>query len=328
MKLTFYNKNLQKKEVVFTWLSLFWQSKYNDVGTFTAEFQKDLDLWGKIQVLDFVVYNKVPNDIMVVWAIEVKNNKVVISGRSALSLLDNRVSVERIRNQNAEAAMRGIISDMREWGGISLGELKNIPEKFTAQISGDSVLNYLITISQYCDIGIRLLKSGASLLFDCYKPPLNGSVKYSAKFGNMNDEQYAENELNYRNVAYVHGQGEGESRVIVEVGDTEAVGSARREMYIDARDIQQEEEETFEEYKERLKERGLEKLAEQYKVVNTSFSLTDTENINLGDLVTLTPTYLNMAYQARVVEMIIKSQNNQTKRTISIGTLMPIRRSI
>lgn len=325
MKLTFYDKDLNKKEVVFSWLSLLWQTKYNDVGIFTAEFQKGLELWGKIQPLDFVTYDEAPNDIMVVWAIEVKDNKFVVSGRSALSLLENRVSVETVKDVNAEAAMRHLIADMANWEGVILGESKDLPEMFDAQKSNDTILGYLRAISQYCDIGIRLIKKGDSLLFECYKPLLNDTVKYSSKYNNMNNEVYFENEFEYRNVAYVHGQGEGANRILVVVGETDKVGHQRREMYVDAQDIQKEETETIDQYKARLRKRGLEKLSEQIRVVNTTFLLTDT-SVKVGDVVVLTPSFFNVTYQARIVEMTIKSQNNLTQTTIGIGTPVPIRR--
>ena len=61
---------------------------------------------------------------------------------------------------------------------------------------------------------------------------------------------------------FVQGAGEGDERATVWVGDVNATGSDRREMYVDARDVQPEDGETStsQSYLEKLADRGGEKL--------------------------------------------------------------------
>jgi hypothetical protein len=141
----------------------------------------------------------------------------------------------------------------------------------------------------------------------------------------MGDERYSESEKDYKNVAVVAGALIDGERVTVVAGDTAAVGVSRREMYVDARDIQPEEGETREEYEARLIRRGEKKLSERIKIVNTNFSILK-EDVSLGDLVLLTPTYKDETLQARVTSITYKSQNNTMQKIIGIGQPIPVNR--
>lgn len=66
------------------------------------------------------------------------------------------------------------------------------------------------------------------------RPP----VIISPEFGAVRNMSLTDSRLNYRNVAYVGGQGEGVDRRIVEVG--EADGLDRLEIFVDARDISEQ----------------------------------------------------------------------------------------
>ncbi|MEK5176280.1 siphovirus ReqiPepy6 Gp37-like family protein [Heyndrickxia sp. FSL W8-0496] len=65
-------------------------------------------------------------------------------------------------------------------------------------------------------------------------------VIFSPQFESLQSLHYTESELNYKNSAYVAGQGEGVERRIVEVG--KEVGLSRHEIFIDARDIPETED--------------------------------------------------------------------------------------
>lgn len=63
-------------------------------------------------------------------------------------------------------------------------------------------------------------------------------VIFSPKFDSLKELSYVESELNFKNIAYVAGQGEGEERRVVEVGG--ATGLDRHEIFVDARDVSEE----------------------------------------------------------------------------------------
>lgn len=101
----------------------------------------------------------------------------------------------------------------------------------------------------------------------------NVPIVFSQSYSNIERTTYEVDKSDYINVAYVAGEGEGEQRQVEKVLESgfeenamENVGFSRREMYVDARDLQKENNDgetiTEEEYKQLLQQRGLEDLSE------------------------------------------------------------------
>ena len=72
----------------------------------------------------------------------------------------------------------------------------------------------------------------------------NDPVIFDTELNNVENIVYEIDATKAKTVAVVAGEDSGENRKIVEVGDTDAVGLDRNELYVDARDLQMEEEET------------------------------------------------------------------------------------
>jgi hypothetical protein len=89
----------------------------------------------------------------------------------------------------------------------------------------------------------------------------NSPVFFSPEFGNISSQRMTESEMNYRNVGYVGGQGEGADREIIVIGEAE--GFDRIETFIDARDVDVDSDEGNN--GESLVERGSRKLSEMGK---------------------------------------------------------------
>lgn len=69
---------------------------------------------------------------------------------------------------------------------------------------------------------------------------INPPVIFSPQFESLKSLHYTESEMNYKNIAYVAGQGEGVDRRVIELGiDT---GLNRHEVFIDARDVSEEDD--------------------------------------------------------------------------------------
>ena len=327
MKLIFYDENLKRKEMLFSWTSLLWRSQYNDIGSFLVEVPENNNLLGKIKEMDFVTFDEDPDTVMMVWGIEIRQGKFIISGCMASYLLSKRVSTEEISNENAEKALRRIVENMTPWNNVVIGELANIEDKYEAQTSDDSVLNYCMDVCQACDMGFRLRKSGEKLLFELYKPPLNRAVRFAENLGNMGNETYQESEKEFYNVAVVAGAlDDNNVRITATAGDVESTGASRREMYVDARDIQPEEGETSEHYTNRLIQRGKKKLAEQIRVDNSGFVLSSTD-VKLGDKVKIKSSYAETAEEKRITSITYKSSRNEMTRTAEVGQSLFSRRS-
>ncbi|NJP37931.1 Gp37-like protein [Alkalicoccus luteus] len=89
-------------------------------------------------------------------------------------------------------------------------------------------------------------------------------VFFSPDFHTVQSQSFVESDTDYKNVAYVGGQGEGVDRLIIEIGEAE--GWDRYETFVDARDVGGEDEDgeelTEEEERELLTTRGKRRLEE------------------------------------------------------------------
>ena len=326
MECSIYDINLNRIGVLSTWISMVWEESYNADGSFQIEAQQTKEAASLLKVDRYAGILE-SNTLMIIKAVQIENGKIIASGYPAISVLSERVSTEVVSNQNAETALRNLVSSADHWPMLELGNVAGITDKFTAEKSDASLLEYCQVIAQSVDMGIRFRhdKKEKKLLFECYKPPLNENAKYSTSYGNMGNIKYSVSTANLKNVAVVAGSGEGSSRVTVVAGRTDLTGSDRREMYVDARSEQPEEGESDESYRARLVRYGEEKLVGQSKIENFSFTLDDNK-LRLGDIVTCNVAEIGVKLNVRVTGIRLTSQNNGTKVEASVGTPIILRR--
>ena len=318
-----YDKDLNRVGTIETWVSLLWQEGYNTVGTFLIECQQTKEVAKLLKVGNYIGRGDFKT-LCLIRSVEVRDRLIVANGHPAVNILGERVSTMVIDNQNAEEAMRSLVTNMSPWECVQVGELAGISEKFERQISDKTILQYCEEIAEEIDAGFRFRfdKANKKLLFEVYKPVKNENLVFATKFGNLAEIIYSETDNQFKNVAVVAGAGEGDARITVMVGDLTATGAARREMYVDARQIQIEEEETEEAYKIRLKNEGLEKLASQIKIENLSAKISSDDfgkKYNLGDVVTCILDDLGVKLDTRIIGFSYVSQNNQTTMELEFG---------
>ncbi|WP_244294839.1 siphovirus ReqiPepy6 Gp37-like family protein [Lysinibacillus fusiformis] len=117
---------------------------------------------------------------------------------------------------------------------------------------------------------------------------------FSTEFETIESLEYTESDLDYKNFAVVAGQGEGIERRIISIGD--AVGADRYEMFVDARDVSEEDDEgnprPVEKVVADLNKRGNEKMSEHAQEIYLSGQILTTSRLifekdySVGDRVT------------------------------------------
>lgn len=149
---------------------------------------------------------------------------------------------------------------------------------------------------------------------------------FSDEYGNLNNVMYQYNDQNYKNVAIVGGSGEGPERIYVTVGQAE--GLDRRELFVDAKDIQKEEL-TDEEYKNLLIQRGQDKLNEARISESIEGETGDNigflykEDYDLGDIVMVKKKNWGIAMKRRITEIQEIYENGALTIVPTIGEAMP-----
>ena len=321
-----YDEELERKAILTTFQSLVWEEGYNSEGTFQLECVLDEEL---VEVFQPEYYCGLTghDTLMVIKSIQAENEAIIVNGYPATHVFADRVSVTEIYNENAETAMRSLFSEMDAYPCFELGDLKGLEETFTAQTSDQTLQEYFETIAQACDYGFRMRHDAANkkLLFEIYQGEDDVNAKFSTNYGNITNIGYERSTVDYKNVAVVAGEGEGDDRVTVYAGATDTTGADRREMYVDARSEQKEDDETDAEYKESLVATGEEKLLEQLETESISFTIDD-DSVSLGDVVSCYLPEIGINLQARVSVIEEVYQDNTMERNITIGTPVIVRR--
>ncbi|MEE0899340.1 MAG: siphovirus ReqiPepy6 Gp37-like family protein [Bacteroidales bacterium] len=319
-----YDTNLNRIGTIETWVSLLWNEGYNTLGSFCIEVQQTKEVSELIKVGNYVGRSDFKT-LCLIRSVEVKDNTIVANGHPAVSILGERISTAVIKNQNAEQAMRGLVENMSKWPCVELGEIAGFTDEFERQISDKTLLEYCEEICAEFDMGftLRYDKKTKKLLFEIYRPEIDKNLKYATKFGNLAEVVYSETDTQYKNVAIVAGEGEGEERVTVYAGDVDSSGAERRELYVDARSIQKADEDTEETYKQKLVDFGLEKLAENIKIENISVQIATEDfgkTVELGDIITCILNDIGVKLQSRIIAFTYTSQRNTDEIEVEFGT--------
>lgn len=153
-------------------------------------------------------------------------------------------------------------------------------------------------------------------------------VIFSEEYNNLISSSYVESSREFKNVALVAGEDSGSNRKTREVYYDDSLASAgleRRELYVDARDIQSEYYDTNTgqqiiltdaEYANALSERGKQKLADLSQEssfeaeVDTSALWKIKTDYDLGDIVQIDTSY-GVRNPARVTEIVYSEESGE-----------------
>ena len=222
---------------------------------------------------------------------------------------------------------------------IQLGALTGVGTSVTVTATGDKLGDKLYEIEKTQELSHRLVYDYLTntLSFEVWKgkdrtddQTENSWAIFSDSFYNVKNAVYDRDESDCKNYAYVAGEGEGSARVIVEVDLRQSADEERRELWVDARDLQStyqdedgnEQTYTAAQYQALLYQRGLEKLAEYEKIetvnsdVDPSANLTYGVDFDLGDLCTYRYADVGIETTKRITE--IQEVYEGSKQTLSV----------
>lgn len=214
--------------------------------------------------------------------------KYHVKGLTAECLLDTRILMGLYLRQDTPA---NIIYDLVDVNCVNPVDMKRkIPfleldrieiqeASILYQKTGGSVYDSVETLSVINNLGycVDFDARNKKLLFGVYRGTdrtignSSSPVVLSTTLENLLDSKYYQNRQNETNVAFVQGEGKDEERKSKLVGEISLSGFDRKELYVDARDLQSEytDSETNEqkkltesEYLDLLNQRGNDKILE------------------------------------------------------------------
>lgn len=341
MDLLIYSPAIVSVGVVDCFSSLRWRRKYFEPGEFELHCAATAENLAAL-IPGNIIHRLDRREAGIIEGVSVAENsgveEITVTGRMGSCLLCQRIITPTINySGTVEGGMRKVVSDnaitARPVAYLALGTAQGYAETCAFQATGKNVQTTLTALAKASGLGYiaRLDVPDRRWIFEVYKgtdksvtQTAGPYVLFSDEFGNIDGPQYTYNEQAFKNYAYVAGEGEGSARVIVEVDQTG--GEPRRELWVDARDLQQGEL-TLAEYQAQLTQRGLEKLAEAAKSESFEAAAVDTANFeyltdwDLGDIVSFEKWGLLLNQRITEVEEVY--ENGVVTITPVCGTPLP-----
>lgn len=324
MELRIYDAELNKIGIIEEYKSLLWDRKYYEPGCFTLKLpltSRNIDyikrgrIIGKTDAVEAGV-------IEYIQMTDEPGSKIMeVKGRFLSSYLDRRVLVGRHNyTGTSEVIMRTCIGDAASIPLLQLGELQGFTDTMKKQATYKNLLDVEQSISKQSGHGFRVRPDFVNkvLYFEVYDGLDRSKAQtdrsraiFNETYGNLNKICSTETDSLYKTVAYVGGEGEGDERVYVTIGDTSATGLDLREVFIDAKNIRKEEGMTDEEYRQLLENEGYSKLAKEYilskaidSTVNPMLNFIYKRDYDLGDTVTIEKESWGIVMNLQITEIM------------------------
>lgn len=354
MDLLLLDKEFQVCGIIDDFSSLVWNRKYYECGSFTLKI--GLRYWEQIKNAQYL-YCKDFEETGIIDAINretsEKGTEILISGDFLESKLSYRVidKTQNFKNQTTEDIVRSLINTLCITSGdriilkLILGERKGLGKFRTMQMTGDNLLDKTYGLCKEDELSIRLRYDfdNDQIIFEVWQgldrrdiQTINSWAIFSRNFENILKDNYSTNSTKYKNFAYVMGEvsdNDGTKRRVSTTVNRIKDNEERRELYVDARDIQSEKTDSEgnttkipeSEYIELLKERGIEKLNECNKVEVSNFSIDPLSNLkykedfDLGDKVVYKNDDLGFSIENRIVGITEAYENGNRTVDITFG---------
>ena len=322
MNLNLYDKDLNRISAIgVNFVSCLWSEGYNVAQDFTLELRAVPEYKEKVKP-DCYVGRTDRKTLMVIKSVQSVDNRIIAAGKQATRVLDDVAFIGTIpENSVIDTFVKSAYNSSSKFYNLEFADT-NLGVRYDSQISHKSFLGLCETMCQESDLGFRVIRDNGGLLAEFYRPELSTNTKLAEKFGNVRIESLILSTENEKNYAIVLGGGEEENRVRVDVDMTG--GEDRREVIVDARDLQQEENETIASYQARLKARGIETLLSCQKTWECSFFPLAEEfgkKYDLGDVVLVILSDYGIKLEARITRFTQKEQLNQTETTLEVGSI-------
>jgi len=352
-----YDRNFRRLGIFESYEGLIWTRRFHKCGTFQIQavytretnelLQDNRILWLRgEEEAGIIEYKSIVTD-------DVGVRKITISGRFLTSLLDRRIIWDRENiSGNMEVGLRDLIdkalinpsNPKRKMDYITLPEPSGLDFELDMQVSYKNLLSTIEKVVEEKKVGIKTT-------FDPHVPAIyptfyvgedktarEGNVNQiilSNSFENILRNAYLKDTAGLKNVCMVAGEGENEQRIKRIIGDAE--NWDRREVFVDARDLQSEivnedgdiDTLSEDEYLKKLDTRARQKMENMKAVENYQGNINPLanyrykEDYDLGDRITVRDDELGVRMDVVIVEIEEVIERNGRRLEVSFGDTVP-----
>lgn len=312
-----YDQSLNLVGELDDYQSAYFSRSWSGIGGFSIQTNLNTPLASILQKGYFVMFSGDKYKIGLITTINKKEGEqgkgsqvVTASGYEAKVIFSWRIILPQTSSplyslsDSAEAVMKQLVKDQcgatadadRQFSLLTIATDQDRGGNFLLKVRYNAtVADKLREISLSTGVGyfLYLDESNKKLIFECgvgldrtATQSTNSRAIFSTKYETLREASFSDSDNQYRNYAYTAGQGVGVGRTVREVYSTSAepTGLARKELFIDARDVQTTTD---------IDARAAQKLAEQDILVTVEGSpltfspLVYRTDYDLGDLISI-----------------------------------------
>lgn len=334
IELYIYDRDLNFQGVIDEYTSLRWRRKYFEAGEFELHLkatERNIAIFKK----DNVIIREESKEAGFVKSVEIiestNTTELVVIGRFLSYLLYRRIVKKRINfTGKILAGMRVILNKMTPFSKLEIADTTIDSEKITFRVTYKNIYNYLVKLAKAANVGFRIIADieNKKYRFENYEG-LNRTVEqtnnsfyeFSEEYSNINKADYLNDGGTLYTDVLVGGEGEGDSRVLVEINNTAGLHDFDIvETFVDAKS-EAKGDLTTSEYNEVLKEKGNEKIASISESIKFEVYANDyKKGWDLGDVVTIKKESWNIQENLRITEVEEVIEGNKITITPTFGT--------
>ena len=316
MELYVYGNTRELVGIMESFEYLRWTRRYSQCGAFELKAIATPD---NIALLAFgnFLWKSDDEEVGIIEHLEMSQadkETITVSGRFATSFLARRIiwGTETLSGDLSACALQLISNHLisptdtnRQITGVSftspvLGVTVN------TQVSYKTLLDTITGLCDASDQGIKAVFNPATgdLLITLYTGAVSQAV-FSREYENLTTQIYTQSAIDYANTALIGGEGEGALRILASIADS--AGEARREVFVDAKDLRQEDFGAS--YPAALLYRGQNRLSELSMAhsfdaeINPNGNLRYKVDFDLGQVVTVLSKKWGVTLTARITEI-------------------------
>lgn len=279
-----------------------------------------------------------------------KKTTLEVYCKSLSSMLGWRqIDVQQTYRGNVEQVIRSFVNANavtptninRKIDNLILGNLSGITETTEESYSNKELGESLWEICLKFDIAYEIFADITNKMFEFVvwkgtdrstNQTIRDAVIFSKEFDNVLSQNYTDDKSDYRNTVIIAGEGDGVARTYLVVGN-ENKGRKRREMFVDARDLQSSESDQTKmsqtAYEALLIERAKNKQAEYERVQSFETDIvydsqfTFGSDYFMGDLITIRNDEISVALHTRIVTAKEKYSKKGYELSTEFGSNVP-----
>lgn len=326
MQIRVYDTSIELMGIIDSFQSCIWHRCFTQTGDFELVVPMSVQHQTLCQVNHWITKDDT-GEFGIIESIDIQPSQqgqwINCKGRLGSSLLASRIIFERLTLSNTVENVMRILVDAcclqssdpkRNIPQLQLGPLLGLSSSVTLQVTYRNLFQTLTQLTLTYQIGfdVHLDPIAKKLNFICYQPTDRSSaqslvpqVVFSEAYENIRSSRYQRDSRFQSNVALVGGQGEGEQRILVQVGESE--GIERKEIFVNAKDLRWEDELTESQYLSVLSQRGWQALQSEVESLEADVDLNGPmqlrRDFDLGDIVTMDVSQWNKQWHVQVSEI-------------------------